>query len=164
MRTFVRRSSLTLKTDEVVPVLLTLDDRAEVPTEKQWPMVRETAMLDLPPDAVRQVDMRPVLPPNWRETYRTQIAQREAERRIEEAFPEPLQRYSLYELNAATLDHGTDAKQWPTRTRQHKADIDRAWNYVQAVRAKANDMAKSALPADPTSDRHWPPRIAPYTG
>jgi hypothetical protein len=164
MRIFVRRSSLTLKSDEVVPVLMTLDDSAELPNEAQWPQLRDAAMLNLPASAIQHVDMRPTLPPGWRETYRSQIAEGEAERRILAAFPEPLQRYSLYELDAAILDHGSDAKQWPQSAQRRKADIERAWGYVQAVRAKAGSLAKSALPADPTADRHWPARIEPYTG
>jgi hypothetical protein len=165
MRIFVRRSALTLKADEVVTVMMTLDDRAEMPTEAQWPPLTQMAMLNVPPLALHHVQIGlPTLAPGWRETYRTQITEGEAERRIVIAFPEHLQRYSLYELDAAILDHGPDAKQWPATTKQRKADIDRAWGYVVAVRGKAAAMAKGALPADPTSDRHWPPRIAPYTG
>jgi len=159
MQVFVRRSALTLATDEAVPVMAYYEDSVEITADMQRP---EFATLSLPGHAIRTGPALPSLAPGWREENKSQIVSGEAERRILDVFPEHSQRNSMHEVYAYLTGFGADAGKWPASAQRRRAEIDRCWSYVDAVRNTATEMLKSALAADPTADSHWPTRIAPY--
>jgi hypothetical protein len=159
MQVLVRRSALTLATDEAVPVMAYYEDSVEITADMQRP---EFATLSLPGHAIRTGPALPSLAPGWREESKSQIVCGEAKRRILSVFPEHSQRNSMYEVNSYLTEYGTSLGKWPAAAQQRKAEIERCWTYVNAVRNAASDMLKSALAADPTADSHWPTRIAPY--
>lgn len=103
-----------------------------------------------------------VLRADWREANRERIAAGEAERRIFAAFPEYSQRNSMAELIGYIASLGANSATWPREAQQRKAEIDRAWAYVAAVRRASNGMLSGTLPGDPTADGNWPTRTAAY--
>jgi hypothetical protein len=76
---------------------------------------------------------------------RVRLVKGEASRRILAAFPEHEQRNAALELALSPKP-------------QRKAEIEHAWEYVNAVRQAAKAMLAAPLPADPTADSHWPKR------
>lgn len=160
MQVFVRRSSLTLTADEAVSVMGYFDDAATLPPA----MLRRTdfTLLSLANGAILPGMGLGSLAPGWREANRAQIVSGEATRRIDAVFPEYSQRNSIAEMNGYIVSLGVTATAWPTAPQRRKAEIDRAWSYVNAVRASADGMLKGALPADPTNDSHWPTRATAY--
>lgn len=160
MRVFVRRSSLTLAADEAAQVMAYFDDAATIsPEMTKRP---DFAVLSLPASAFRPTDHLPELMPGWRESNKATIAYGEAARRILDVFPEHSQRNSIAEMQADMTQYGAEIGQWPAEAQRRKAEVDRSWAYVAAVRGRANAMLKGALPADPTADSHWPTRASPY--
>jgi hypothetical protein len=160
MQVFVRRSSLTLAADETVRVMAFYDDGVAITPAMQRP---ELTLLSLAANAIRPTPTgMSALVAGWRESNREQIANGEAERRILEAFPDYAQRNASAELMGYLSTHGANASAWPREAQQRKAEIDRAWAYVEAVRRASNGMVARALPGDPTADSHWPTRITAY--
>lgn len=160
MQVFVRRSSLTLAANEAVDVMMYFEDSVILPPETQRP---DFTLLKLPGGALKP-STRAIreLEPGWREAYRKQISAGEAERRILAAFPDYQQRNSAAELMGYVSNHGANSATWPREAQQRKAEIDRAWTYVNAVRRASDGMLAGALPADPTADSHWPTRMSAY--
>jgi hypothetical protein len=151
MQVFVRRSTLT---NEAVPILLSVDDTAAIPLEMQRPGL---TVLSVAGSAIQNSERGPALEPGWRETNQREIIKGEARRRILEAFPEHEQRNAALEIALLLATHGSG--QWPREAQGRKAEIERAWGYINAVRAAAKAMlATGTLPVDPTADAHWPKR------
>jgi hypothetical protein len=160
MQAFIRRSELTLAAKEVVRVLASYDDGFEIASTAHGSGV--TIVL-LPPSAISNSPQGPTLAAGWREAHRDRIVRGEAERRIVEAFPDYSQRNALAELVGYLVAHGPAiGGAWPKAAQQRRAEIERAWTYVHAVRRSAKTMLGRDLPADPTADGHWPPRAAAY--
>jgi hypothetical protein len=65
-------------------------------------------------------------------------------------------------LNGYITTYGADTTTWPTYQQNRLAEINRCWQYVNDVRAKANAMGEAQLPIDPTADGNWPTVIPPY--
>lgn len=104
-----------------------------------------------------------MLASDWRQMSDTrQVVSGEATKRIEEVFPSYSQLNTVMEVEQYILKYGTDAAKWPANVKQRKAEIDRCWDYVNAVRSASATMAKASLPVDPTADARWPNKIAPY--
>ena len=172
MHVFVRRSDLAAPNQDAVPIVGYYNDETEVPADAHgadvtmfsvpdWAIVNNyPSEYNMVPPGSRPIG--PTLPKNWRETYRASIVGEEAARRILEVFPEYSQRNSVSELNGYILQFGTNVTEWPNRARNRKAEIDRCWNYVNAVRTRHGALANTTLPSDPTADSVWPSRIAPY--
>lgn len=159
MQVFVRRSDLTLATGEAVPVMGYYEDSAAITPQMQRPGF---TLLSLATTAMQPGPLMSELVTGWRESNKPQIVYGEAGRRILDVFPEHSQRNSVHEINSYLTQHGADSSRWPATARARQAEIDRCWTYLNAVRATANAMLKSALPADPTRDSHWPTRVGPY--
>jgi hypothetical protein len=160
MQVFVRRSSLTLAANETVPVMGFYEDSTAITPEMQRP---DFALLSLAGSSLRSTPLgMSQLVSGWREANREQIAYGEAERRILAAFPDYSQRNAAAEIMGYIAVHGANAAAWPAPAQRRKAEIDRAWAYVDEVRRASHVMLAGALPADPTSNAHWPPRISAY--
>jgi hypothetical protein len=155
MLVFVHKSALTMAADEKVGVAMYFEDNVTPPPNMDPNLVA----LRLPPGALVQTATLPTLAPGWRNTYRTEIANSEAERRILAAFPEHAQRNAIVETHRAMMKHGAEVKQWPEAAKRRQGEIDRLWEYVDDIRARADAMTKAALPANPSADSHWPTRI-----
>jgi hypothetical protein len=158
MKVFVDRSDLTLTANEAVRVLGYYEDHVAVSPTAHGD---RATILFVGPGAVVNAN-GPTLPPGWREANRTQLAYGEAERRILEAFPDYSQRNSAAELMGYLSVHGANASAWPATAQRRKAEIDRAWAYVEAVRRAASAMLAGALPANPSANSHWPTQISVY--
>ena len=159
MQVFVRRSDLTL---DSVPVIGTYDDSVRIdPAQHGGDMV----VLSLPPNAVisptAEISM-PMLVTGWREANKQQIISAQATKLIDDVFPEYSQRNSTAELTGYIATYGADSNKWPDAARKRKAEIDRCWSYVNAVRNKSTAMMRASLPVDPTANSNWPTRIASY--
>jgi hypothetical protein len=102
------------------------------------------------------------LQPAWREPNKTQILSYEANARIQAVFPDYSQRNANNEMNGYITTYGANSASWPSAQQSRKAEMDRCWTYVSAVRASANNAGNVALPADPTDDSHWPTRVPAY--
>jgi hypothetical protein len=150
MQVFVRRSSLLA---EPVPVMMYFEDSAAITPEMRRP---ELALLTLNGAAVQRTHRGNVLAPGWRESNRERVVHGEATRRILAALPDHSQRNRLAEFLRYVVAHGADAAKWPRPAQERKAEIERGWNYIDAVRKAARTMANAPLPADPTADSHWP--------
>jgi hypothetical protein len=158
MQVFVNRSDLTLSVNEIVRVLGYYDDGVEVAATAHGP---QAALLSLSKAAIDNTRHGTVLTSGWREANRELIVYSEAERRILAAFPDYSQRNASAELMGYLAVHGAAAA-WPAAAQRRKAEIDRAWAYVEAVRRAARGILARALPANPVADSHWPARISPY--
>jgi hypothetical protein len=100
----------------------------------------------------------PKLARDWRERSSELTIAGEAKRRIEEVLPASEQMATLYDIVDFFLKHGTDISSWPTDAKDRKAEIEQMWNYVREVKERAR--ALKSTPANPTSDKVWPTRIA----
>jgi hypothetical protein len=172
MQVFVARAELTGAADEIVIVRGSYDDNVVISTNAHGDgmiilsvlptaILREGAAGD--PAAAGQVwPQPPRLVTDWRESSKTQIVGGEANRRIVDVFPDYSQRNSNSEMNSYITQYGTDSATWPAGAQSRKAEIDRCWTYVNAVRDNANAMTATTLPVDPTGDGNWPTRVPPY--
>jgi hypothetical protein len=159
MLAVVKRADLTGTGSEVVRVLAFYDDDAAFDPAAYGD---DVAVLLVAQSAIRASPDPATLDPNWRTQNSRQTVMREATSRIEDVFPEDAQRDSIMEVNDYMLQFGTDINKWSAMARQRKAEIDRCWNYIRAIRTAGNGMASAPLRADPTLDSLWPPRIGPY--
>jgi hypothetical protein len=150
MQALVRRSDLTLKPDEAVPVMMYFEDSATLAPGVCRP---EWSILSLAPSAIRSTNLGPGLVSGWRETNRESIVHGEATRRILKAFPEHAQRNAALELALLAVQ---PRAAWPKAAHTRLEEIERAWAHVNAVRMRARAMLNAPLPADPTADNLWP--------
>lgn len=158
MQVVVNKSDLISGNDSIY-VSVMYGDNVDVNLADQPP---GSIVLSVSPSAVERLPIGGRLVKTWRETEKSTIVFTEAKRRIEEIFPEYSQRNANHELESYVLSYGSEPTKWPANVRARKDEIDRCWNYVDAVRAKSNNLVGAALAADPTADGNWPTRIAPY--
>jgi hypothetical protein len=162
MQVFVKKSDLTASTtkDDIL-VLAMIEDGVELPRGTYG---SDIAVLSLPPSAVVQSGMTGMstLAPGWRNKFKTEAVGSESSKRILDVFPEHSQRNSMQELNSYVMQYGAESSKWPAAAQARKGEIDRCWNYVNAVRAAHKGMMAKAMAFDPTSDGQWPAKIAPY--
>jgi hypothetical protein len=162
-----------LKTDlsqTIVPVYGIYPD---IPSLDRNMMGTTLNVLTLPPEAVQS--SLPALPTdpasgpistvifsqlasNWR-TYTASIVRNEAQRRILESFSEFMQRNAANDLTKSITLYGTNSSTWPQDAQDRKAEADRGWAYVSAVRVRSDAM-ETSMPTDPTADSAWPTRIS----
>lgn len=159
MKAFINRGDLTSGGDKV-PIVALYDDTTLVSDQAHGGSVQVTVQ----PSAIVSDEYGiQYLTGDWRAAgNQQQIVSAEATRRIDAMFPEYSQRNSIAETNGYILQYGIDTGKWPKAARDRKAEIDRCWNYVNAVRSKATAMMKGALPTDPTANANWPTVISPY--
>jgi hypothetical protein len=159
MQVFVNRSDLTGAVDERVNVIATYTDGIVIN-----PTMHGTAatLLSLPTAAIAGANQMPYLVQNWRTINPNQEITFEANVRINAVFPDYSQRNANNEMNGYITAYGTNTGSWPAAAQSRNAEMNRCWTYVNQVRAAANSMAASLLPADPTSDAFWPTAISPY--
>ena len=155
MQVFVLRSQLTGNPDEVVNIVASYDDATIIDPGAHG---TGATVMSLPMSAKKGM----VLVNGWRTNNAPQVLAYEANVRVLAAFPDYSQRNANNELNGYIILYGTNQSTWPPEAQARKAEMDRCWNYVNSVRATYATMSASALPADPTSDSHWPARISPY--
>jgi hypothetical protein len=103
----------------------------------------------------------PVLKASWRADNMPQMVNDEALRRIEESFPDYMQRNANAAINASTMQYGVDTTAWPQPDKDRKTANDTGWIYVQAVRDRSDALESQITLTDPTDDSHWPTRIPP---
>lgn len=158
MQVFVSRNTLTGLADENVHVIASYEDAVLID-----PAVHGTGatIMIMPVDAV-QMGVPMSLVQDWRTRFEVQIITGEANKRIIAAFPDYSQRNANAEINGYITSYGADSSAWPAGPQSRKAEIDRCWQYVNDVRAKANALGEAMLPVDPTADGNWPTVISPY--
>jgi hypothetical protein len=163
MKVFIRSSSLNSARPEVMAYY---DDTTEVPDGAHG---EGMTIMNVPANAFARerqdinkgiANPMPKLIDNWREFAKDTILTGEANRRINEVLPPEQEAAASHELLALVLQHGTDVSQWPADAKTRKAEIDDALNYVRAVRERARSY--TSVPADPASDKAWPPRIKKF--
>jgi hypothetical protein len=152
MQVFINRAELAFR-DRPMRVLGYHEDGQAIEVSAYG---AQATVLSLRSSAITNTQTGPALMPGWREANREQVVRGEAARRILAVFPEHAQRNAALELGLMAAGGAKDSA-------KRKAEIERAWTYVNAVRQAAKAMV-GALPADPTSDSHWPPRAAPFQG
>lgn len=157
MQVFVRRSELTVGHD--VHVLASFDDNVVVDPKTYGD---GAALLQVPPSVIIHRPGLSVLAEDWWEKSKQQVMSIQASKLIDDVFPEYSQRNSTAELTGYIATYGADSSKWPDAARKRKTEIDRCWNYVNAVRGKCTAMMKGELPSDPTAGSNWPTRISPY--
>jgi hypothetical protein len=153
---FVRKSDITL------PVVPVAGHFPELPWVDRNTYGDQFTVLGLPATAIvasADVLKLPVLASNWR-TYADTIINKEAERRILEAFPQYMQNNVQSANSDAIMTYGSSRASWPTDAANRWAEGERGFDYIAAIRIRS-DALITALPPDPTSDVHWPARIAP---
>lgn len=101
-----------------------------------------------------------VLDSHWRDQMASMV-NGEATRRIEEAFPDYMQRNSNADINASTMAYGADPSVWPQDAQDRRMEGDRGWAYVGAVRQTADALETQLTLTDPTADSNWPTKITP---
>lgn len=157
MQAVVTRSELS---GSEVTVVATFDDHINVDIKQYG---QDATLLSVPNTAIQnRFGQVPILTGDWRSSSKVQVLSAEATRRIDETFPDYSQRNAIAELEGYMLSSGVDPSKWTAVQRGRKAEIDRCWNYVNAVRAANTKMMSAALPSDPTADSNWPTRISPY--
>lgn len=161
MQVIVPRADLTLAADEVVHVLYSYDDAATNMTtmKPEWTIMSVNPVTSVVLD---KTGMQKLLAPEWRNNSRNQIVSFEASLRVNAVFPDYSQRNANNEMNGYITTYGANSAAWPSGQQARKAEMDRCWAYINAVRQTANAMVNAALPADPTSDSNWPTRVPPY--
>lgn len=156
MQVFVKRSSL----GEADPVPV-ISHYSDIPLMSASLHGGEYTVMILPPSAVDMPQNAPFkLKSDWRDNMAT-ITQNEAYRRIEDVFPTYMQTNANSDINYSTNKYGVDTSVWPQDAKDRKAENDRGWNYVGAVRQTSDALASQVTLTDPTGDAHWPVRISP---
>lgn len=92
---------------------------------------------------------------DWRQDMAL-IVNAESERRLAEVFPDYMQRNASADIGRSTLMYGTDTPSWPQDALDRKAENDRGWQYVSAVRQSSDALSIDLAIIDPTADEHWP--------
>jgi len=165
---FVNKADLTND-----PIFVVASFDTELPLVPRGQMGSGCTVLTLPATAITQVpDPRmpgtvggliphnvSVLRSDWR-TNIDEITNGEAYRRIIEGFTEFMQRNATNDNISSLQKYGNDTGTWPADAVARKAEADRGWAYIAAVR-QASDAMQGSLPTDPTDDSHWPQRITP---
>src|SRR5262245_26230831 len=144
---FVKKSALA-GSDPIVVVANFPDD----PMMARDAQGTDCTPLCLPAEANDQTNLPPlpsVLRPDWRD-HMQGIVNEEAERRIDEAFPLYMQNNANADINNSTLLYGANAATWPQDAKDRKAENDRGWNYVSAVRQAADALEHDNTLVDPT--------------
>jgi hypothetical protein len=165
MQVFTPRSGLTGAANEAAVIMMSFPDGFVYPPTAMlaaWTVLSVSDAMVIPKVIPYLQSSTMVLQTNWRADNPTQTVSYEANRRITTTFPEYSQRNSNSEINGYITTYGADTTTWPAAEQARKAEVDRCWNYVNAVRNIANAMVLSALPVDPTDDSHWPTVISPY--
>lgn len=184
MQVFVPRVDLTGAADEVVRVFASYEDSPLVPTDLHGEqntvlalpsiaLVNNTAAImpafpipgmtpSGPPPVSTPAAAAYTVKPNWRVDFKSPVIAGEANRRVLAVFPEYSQRNASAEMNNYITQYGADATTWPAAAKSRKAEMDRCWTYVNAVRNTANSMGQSNLPTDPSGDGNWPTRVPSY--
>ncbi len=103
-------------------------------------------------------NQRTILTARWRDDY-VPVVNAEAFRRINAVFPQYKQMNYTARHTADVTAYGPDITKWPQGEQDFKAEYDRGWAYVAAVRTVSNSF--TAMPADPTDDSLWPTPISP---
>jgi hypothetical protein len=154
MKIFIRTSSLGEKAPHI---LASYPADSPITADSHGP---EMTMLEVPNLGFSKApnETFPRLPEDWRERLSESILEMEAKKRINDVLSPLEQMTTLHELINLIMRHGTDVSQWPDNAKTRKAEIDDAWNYVREIRTRAQAMR--SLPPNPTSDQHWPTRIA----
>ena len=109
----------------------------------------------LPVEAIKQPtddDRVPRLVDNWQSMIQVSLM---AASRIGQTFTLEAQIDSLRKTIESMMTYGTDLSKWPQSERQHKADADALWKYVDEVNTQAKAHAVN-LPHDVSSDKVWP--------
>jgi hypothetical protein len=164
MQVMVPRADLTGAADETVHVLMFFPDGASFPAgtlQSTWTIFWVNDNLVVRDKNSAAISTR-LLDTNWRALSQTNLISYEANSRITTAFPDYSQRNANNEMNGYITLYGADSTQWPSAQQARKAEIDRCWNYVNAVRNTANAMGSASLPVDPSDNSHWPTVISPY--
>jgi hypothetical protein len=143
---------------ETVHVVGTFED--SVTLERSW--YERFVRLSLPSSALRNTMNGMTLESGWREANKRLLFGGEATRRIDEVFTEYSQLNANAEMNEYIREYGAATTQWPQAARDRAVEIDRCWRYVNAVREAVGRLLNAAVPANPTADAHWPPRIQPF--
>src|SRR5262245_14080761 len=155
MQVFVKRSDLPT---EPVPVFAFYEDSPRVADDLHGP---DMALLSLPVEKVDRSVTPPVLVSDFRLTKMPQMVNDQANRRIDVAFPDYMQRNANADINNSTVLYGTNVASWPQDAKDRKAEGDRGWTYVSQVRSTSDALSTNTGLIDPTDDVHWPTEITP---
>ena len=95
----------------------------------------------------------------WRNGAGIAAFRGEADRRIEEAFPDSEQQAANREVTGFILQYGADSSKWPQEAKARQIELDQKWKYIEEINRRAA-KAPAKLTGNPHSDRNWPPRPA----
>jgi hypothetical protein len=161
VQVYVLISDLSLA---IVPVYGVYPD---IPMLDRNMMGTTLTVLSLPPEAVKAAPpydptvsttvLFSQLASDWR-THTDWLVNNEAQRRILESFSEFMQRNATNDATRSITLYGTVSTTWPVDAQARKAEADRGWVYISAIRVQADAMM-SSMPVDPTADSAWPTRI-----
>jgi hypothetical protein len=165
MKVFIRTSDLGEKSPRLIAFYR---DESAVPDDAHGEgmtvltlpanaMIAERLYADAPPEAGEPIIMR--LADDWRQRVGPTVLEAQATQRINEAFSPAEQISALRETVDLVIKHGPDASSWPTSAKQRKAEIDEKWKYIGEIKERLRALMPS-MPADPTSDKAWPMRLA----
>ena len=118
-------------------------------------------MLVLPPAAVDMTTFPPTLKTDFRANFMSSMVNAEASRRIAMAFSYDMQRNCNADMSTSTMNHGADSTTWPADALSRKAENDRGWVFVSAIRTASDALGAVTATTDPTDDNHWPTQITP---
>ena len=97
--------------------------------------------------------------PKLKDTFRNfmpQMANGKSSRRIDEVFPAYMQSNANADNNSSTMKYGAASVSWPPDAKARKAEADRGWNYIAAVRQSSDALSTQTTTIDPTDNSHWP--------
>lgn len=118
-------------------------------------------MLFLPQEAIDKTTLPPTLTTDFRANWMVRMVDNEAQRRIALAFPDYMQRNTNADINTSSLKYGIDSSTWPADAQARKAENDRGWAFVSAIRTTSDALGAQTATTDPTDDNHWPTQITP---
>src|ERR1700747_2366295 len=146
MQVFLKRSDLSSNQD--AEILAVYEEGVEV--DPKW-HGGNAAIVHVPNSAINYSVSPYKLLAGWRDGNQAQMMAAEATQRIDDVFPDYAQRNLIAEIEGYILQYGADSTKWPEAAKQRKAEFDRCWNYVEAIRSTSNKLA-AAMPADPSAD------------
>lgn len=157
MKIFIRSGDVTA---DNIMVMASYSDNTDIADDAHG---SGYSVMYVPDNAIerRQLPGQPeamYLKSNWRESADA-IMNGESTRRIAEIFPDDSQRAALAETNSNMMAYGLNIADWPADARTRKGMFDAGWNYITSVKQTAEAL-KSAVPANPSDDSHWPNKPA----
>ena len=154
MQCYVNKADLI---NDPVPVLAFYPDSPTLVNTIHGP---NATRLQVPDADLDQSQFPNVLVSTFRNDMETMVNS-EGGQRITAVFTDDMQRNANADVNRSTMLYGADPATWPSDAQARKAEGDRGWQYVSAVRQASDALSTQTSLVDPTDDSHWPTVISP---